>query len=330
MSMTTLSKRLLNYVSNKGKYDEREVMAARLEYGSNQRAAQALGIPRRTVDRIVNRVTERAAESGEEVTVGTPSIALIDIETAPILGYMWHFWKGGTGPNMMERDTYVMSWAAKWLGEDEVMADGICYNEDYTAGDEDDTRMLAGIWEILDDADFVVAHNGDRFDIKRLNTAFLLAGFFPPSPYKSIDTLKIAKNQFAFSSNKLDYILRVVEDRRKYDSGGFETWRACLDGDMEAWDKLITYNKQDVRDLEDIYLKLRPWDKSHPSAATHGPSVGRRVCTVCGSEDVRARDKTVSTGVSVFQLYTCNSCGHHMRDRQSKLTGNKEILVNAR
>jgi hypothetical protein len=334
--MKTLSKRLLNYVSNEGKYDEAAVIAARLATGSNKKAAAELGIPRRTVDRMVNRVVDRALNHGDMVTVETPNVLVMDIETAPILGYMWHFWKGGTSPTMMERDSYILSWAAKWLGEDEVMADAICYNDGYSAGDEDDTRMLAGIWNLLDEADFVVAHNGDRFDIKRLNTGFLLAHMFPPSPYRPIDTLKIAKRVFGFSSNRLDYILQLLEGRGKHDSGGFETWRACMAGDMEAWDNLIAYNKQDVQDLEDVYLKIRAWDTQHPSAATHGPSTGKPVCTVCGSEDVRARykedgsRKTVSTGVSVFPLYTCNDCGHHMRSRESLIRGNKAIFTNAK
>lgn len=323
MSMKSLSTRLLNYVSNKtrGRYDEEEIISTRLQCASNREAAAALGIPRRTVDRTVARVVERAEEQGEVVTVDSPNILVLDIESAPILGFMWHFWKGGTAPAMYQRPSYVMSWAAKWLGEDDVMADAICYNEDYQAGDEDDTRMLLGIWELLDDADFVVAHNGDNFDLKKLNTAFLLAGMGPPAPYKSIDTLKILKRKFKFDSNKLDYVLQQLEDKPKHDSGGFETWRGCMAGDMGAWEKLIEYNIEDVKDLERIYLRVRSWDHLHPSFATHKPIKGELVCTVCGSENVTLREgKTVSTAASVFQLYTCDDCGHHMRSRQSLLT----------
>lgn len=91
-------------------------------------------------------------------------------------------------------------------------------------------------------------------------------------------------------------------------------------GDMDAWKTLIEYNKADVLDLERIYLKIRAWDHLHPSASTHSPTAGRRVCTVCGSENVRATEKTVATAASVFQLFTCGDCGHHMRSRQSLLT----------
>ena len=332
MSIKTLSTRLLNYVSNKtgGKYDEAEVISARLQYTSNNETAKALGIPRRTVDRIVSRVMDRAEDQGETAMVETPKILVYDIETAPILGYMWHFWKGGTSPNMMERSSYVMSWAAKWLHDKEVMADALCYDENYTPGDEDDTRMLLGIWELLDEADFVVAHNGDNFDAKVLNTAFLLAGLRPPTPYRSIDTLKIAKRKFRFGSNKLDHILKLLEGRGKHDAGGFETWRGCMDGDMEAWDRMVTYNKQDVLDLETIYMQLRAWDHQHPSVATTGRTAGRRACTVCGSENVVDTGRTVSTNASQFKLFQCDDCGHHMRARNSLIGKEHMHLLNAK
>lgn len=324
MKMTNLSNILLNYASTN---KELRVIMARLASDSNNKASELVDIPRRTVDRIVARVAQRAQLAGEEIGVGQPKILILDIETAPMLSYIWSLWKPAFGTAMLEHTTYILSWAAKWHDSDEVFADAICYNEDYAAGDEDDKRMLQNIWNLLDEADFIVAHNGDKFDIKKLNTRFLLNGMTPPSPYKQIDTLKIVKRVFGFDSNRLDHLLKEMYDEGKDDAGGFDTWRGCMAGDMESWEKLISYNKADVTKLERLYMDIRGWDKQHPSAATHGGGTGKTVCTVCGSEDVKPTGKTVSTGVSVFPLFTCQGCGAHMRGRSSLLSPRQKQAV---
>ena len=46
------------------------------------------------------------------------NILFLDIETAPLLGYVWGLWKNNVGLNQIYRDSYVLNWAASWLGED--------------------------------------------------------------------------------------------------------------------------------------------------------------------------------------------------------------------
>jgi hypothetical protein len=324
--MMQLSQDILAYCQTES---EERIARARLAFSSNNEASQFLRMNRRSVDRAMAKIINRVLEAGGSPELGQPKILVLDIETAPMAGYLWSLWKPAFNTAMIDRHTYILSWAAKWVDSDEVMFDALCRNPDYSAGDESDERMLRGIWELLDEADYIVAHNGDRFDIKKLNTRFLLNSFTPPSPYRQIDTLKIAKRMFGFDSNKLDDLLKEMYGYGKDETGGFETWRGCMRGDMDSWDTLIEYNKGDVTKLERLYLDMRAWDKMHPSAATHGGSTGKRVCTVCGSEDVKSTDKTYSTGVSVFRIFTCGACGAHMRDRASMLTSDQRsnILV---
>lgn len=113
--MKRLSKNLLNFVSTS---KERAIIEARLVTESNHQAAKLVGIPRRTVDRAVNRVINRAEEEGVGSSfVPESKILILDIETAPMLSYLWNLWpKGGINHQMVERPTYILSWAAKWLG----------------------------------------------------------------------------------------------------------------------------------------------------------------------------------------------------------------------
>lgn len=324
-----VSKGTANFASTE---KEVRVLNARVLTESNNQAAKLLDMPRRTVDRIVNKVIDRAAEHGHDDSPSRPNVLILDIETAPLVAYLWSMWQHGTSLPAIENQTYVLSWAAKWLDEDEVMVDALCYDDDYVAGYEDDRRMIEGIWKLIDIADIVVAHNGDKFDIKRLNTRFVLNGLPRPTPYKSVDTLKIVKRNFAFDSNKLENLLQQFFGYGKDDAGGMETWIGCLKGDKDAWDTMVRYNKSDVTKLEELYLKIRNWDHLHPSVATNAPLRSVPVCTACGSTDVGPTGTTYKTGVSVFPVHRCNDCGNLMRERASIVSKSQKqaLLVNVK
>lgn len=320
-----VNKELLNYVSNES---EKKIITARLTYTSNRAAAEAIDVPRRTVDRTVNRVTERAALGG--AALNGAKILVLDIETAPMVGYLWSMWQNGTHLGAIESQTYILSWAAKWVGQEEVHADALYYNPDYTAGTEDDTRMLEGLWKLIDEADFVVGHNSDQFDLKWIRGRFLLAGMKPPAPTRPIDTLKIVKRNFKFNSNKLENILQLMYGEGKMDSGGMDTWIKCMKGDPEAWELMIKYNKVDVVQTERLYLDIRAWDHLHPSAAMHVH--GDYNCTACGSWEVEpVFNKHVSTNSGKYQLYRCQ-CGHQMRGRENLIDTEtrRSTLLNAK
>ena len=124
-------------------------------------------------------------------------VLVIDIETSPILGSVWGLWQQNLSLEMIKDDWYILSFAAKWLGEKEIIY------RDCRETLENDKLLMTEIHALLSQADYVIAHNGDKFDIKKINARLIMNGFPPPSPYKTIDTLKIAKKQFAFTSNKL-------------------------------------------------------------------------------------------------------------------------------
>ena len=50
-----------------------------------------------------------------------PKVLFYDIETAPILAYVWRLWDNNVGLNQIKSDWHLLSWAAKWLGEKKVM-----------------------------------------------------------------------------------------------------------------------------------------------------------------------------------------------------------------
>lgn len=238
-------------------------------------------------------------------------ILLLDIETRPILAYVWGIWKQNVGLNQIEEDWSILTYAAKWYGEDEY----VLY--DTAKGQKDDVSLLESLWGLLDEADVVVAHNGERFDVPKINARFLKAGFMPPSPYKQIDTLKVAKRQFRLTSNRLDYIAKYLGFEGKMETGGMQLWIDCMEDKAEAWDTMLEYNIKDVDILEWVYETLRPWIWNHPNVALYDDNEETR-CPVCGSNHIHFRGYAY-TPVGKYRRFVCLDCGKWNRTAENVL-----------
>lgn len=251
-----------------------------------------------------------------------PKVLLLDIETAPILGYVWQLWDQNVALNQIHTDWYILSWSAKWLGDP---PDKVMYMDQRNIKNlEDDSKLLTKVWCLLDDADVVITQNGKKFDIKKLNARFILNGMQPPSSFKQIDTLVIAKKHFGFTSNKLEYMSNKLCTKYKKlkhaKFSGFELWRECLAHNKQAWKEMEKYNKYDVLALEELYNKMIPWDSSVNFNVYHDSEVN--VCK-CGSTDFRKRGYYY-TNVARYQRYKCNNCGAETRDRVNVLSTEKK------
>ena len=224
-------------------------------------------------------------------------ILLLDIESSPNTAHVWGLWQQNVSINQLMESSYVLCYAAKWLGEKEVKFDSVHQSKPKT--------MLKGIHGLLNDADAVVHYNGTKFDIPTLNKEFLLHSFNPPSPYKQIDLLRVVRSNFRFPSNKLDYVAQRLNLGKKHEHEGHELWVKCMNGDKDAWKRMEKYNIQDVVLLENLYRHLLPWIKSHPN---HNLFSDGHVCPNCGSSSVQKRGTAISA-TGTYQRYQCRSCG---------------------
>jgi hypothetical protein len=261
-----------------------------------------------------------------------PKILHIDIETAPIKAFVWGLWKNNVSLNQIETDWYVLTWVAKWHRAEHLEEDALPFHEEtYKKDPQNDKALLETLWPLLDEADIVVAHNGDKFDLPKLNARFIYHGIAPPSPYKTVDTLKVAKYTFRFTSNKLQYLANFLGFGGKEQTGGQQLWTDCIEGIQEAWDTMVTYNRKDVQLLEDVYTVMRPWIRNHPNFGVYSDE-NYSMCTVCGSPEIdnltESEDKYAYTNLGKFELYKCTDCGKYIRGRSSVLDKvKKKFLV---
>lgn len=243
---------------------------------------------------------------------------VFDIETAPTLGWVWQLWD--TNVIEVESEWYMLCFAYKWLDEKKTHVVKLTdFKKDYKANPENDKKVVEALWKLFDEADVIIAHNGDRFDIRSSNARFLVHGLTPPSPYKTVDTLKVARRHFKFNSNKLDDLGQYLKIGRKIRTGGKDLWMDCLRGDLKAWDRMGKYNIQDVVLLEKLYYKFLPWINNHPIFDIDS-------CP-CGSKKL-TKQGTRQKGASVYQRYRCTRCGKWLRGRLPEKGFDKPQFVN--
>lgn len=250
-------------------------------------------------------------------------VLIVDIETAPMLGYVWSLWDNNVALNQLKSDWYILSFSAKWLYDD---AKNIIYMDQRKAKNiEDDSKLLEKLWDLLDQADVIITQNGVKFDVPKINARFIQNGFPPPSSYRHIDTHQIAKRVFGFTSNKLEYMtdkLCTTYKKQKHAKfSGFELWKQCLAGNINAWEEMRVYNENDVLSLEELYIVLAPWD-SRINFNVFKESLETE-CNACGCTEFKSHGfKYTNTGK--FRRYVCENCGAEVSNKENLLTKEKK------
>lgn len=240
-------------------------------------------------------------------------ILLFDIENTPLVTYTWGIWEQDVIE--VKEEWYILCFAYKWLGEKETHVVALPDFQGYKKDRKNDEKLVKKLWELFDKAEIIVAHNGDQFDIKKANARFIQYGFEPPQPYKTIDTLKVARRHFKFDSNKLDYLGQYLKLGRKLPHTGKHLWFGCMEGDEKSWKLMREYNKQDVILLEKVYLKLRGWMTTSPNINLVFGTVNN--CPKCGSEHIQRRGFGYTTLTS-YRRYKCMNCGAWLHGERVK------------
>lgn len=169
-----------------------------------------------------------------------------------------------------------------------------------------DKKIVVELHKFLSAATMLIGHNSDAFDLKKFNTRAIFHGLKPIPPIASVDTLKIARKHFAFTSKKLAYIAEFLKVGAKDES---PDWNKVLDGNRAEIARMKKYNQTDVEVTEKVYLKLRSWATNHPKIHTVTDIAGHELPTCqCGSANVIKRGFTV-TRTGKKQRMQCNDCG---------------------
>lgn len=259
----------------------------------------------------------QAKETPKPKMAQNPRVLVFDIETSPMTVMVWGLYEQRISSDNVLEDWFVLSYAAKWLCDDEVISNVLTSQE---VKNRNDKRIVEEMWKLFDEADIVIAYNGNHFDIRKLNARFIYHDMKPPSPYQSIDPLLVARKSFSFSSNKLDFVNSYLSLGNKIHEG-FDLWRKCYSANAEALKEMETYNRQDVVALEELYMKIRPWITSHPNLGVY-LDTNETVCPKCGNAELSWKG-FYFTPAGKYRAFRCECCGAVGRSKQNELDKDK-------
>lgn len=229
-----------------------------------------------------------------------------DIETAPNIVFSWRIGREiSVNHHNIIQERAIICICYKWEGEKKVH---------YLTWDRgDDKKMLEEFAEVMEQADEMVAHNGDRFDLRWFNARNLIHGLEPIPAPKTVDTLKIARKHFLLNSNALDYLGKLLFGKGKIKTD-FSLWvDIVLHNSPSAMKKMVKYCKGDVRLLERVWGKLRGYEapKTHAAVNVTGNVKDRWRCPHCGSGNVKkSKTRVTAKGMVQFQMQ-CLDCGRY-------------------
>lgn len=227
----------------------------------------------------------------------------IDIETSPNVVYSWRVgYKINLDSENIVEERSIVCIAYKWEGEKTVRSL-------QWAKRGDDKKMLEQFVPILESADEVVAHYGDRFDLPwiRARAAF---HNIPVSPFiKSIDTKAQSSRLFYFNANNLDYLGQYLGLGKKIETD-FKLWKNVMAGSNAALKKMVAYCKHDVILLERVYQRLKNYHvaKTHAAVLQGGE---RTSCVDCASTNTQRRGYRVTVAGTRSQIMSCSDCGRN-------------------
>ncbi len=237
----------------------------------------------------------------------------LDLETTPNI-FKVKSWNVGDEVILRHDDLIqerqVIMCSYNWLSDKEDDVKRITWGNR-----QDDTRIIKKMTKIMAEADIVIGHNGDRFDIKWLKTRALILGLEPIHNVVSIDTLKLTRSNFRLNSNKLDYITQVLGLPKKI-STSYDLWTRVMNGDKEALEEMGVYCDNDVTILRQTFLRILPYVAKLPvnlGLMLHGIDSPNILCRHCAKPQQMVRRGFAYTLRGKYQIFVCKNCHHSQR-----------------
>ncbi len=202
-------------------------------------------------------------------------------------------------------DQFCTCAAWKWHNEASTYVVKITDNKRQFKEDfRNDYIVAKKLHDLMEEADVIVAHNGDNFDIKHANALFIKHGLGPIPKRKSIDTLKVARKYFSFPGNSLDQLSKRFGSTGKNKK---PSWYKMTDGNAKEIDIAAKYCKNDVIELEKVFVKLKPYIDNFPRLPDNKRP---EQCECCHSKRIQSRGTNL-VGQSLQKSFRCMECGHN-------------------
>lgn len=227
-----------------------------------------------------------------------------DIETSPNIVYSWRIgYNLNITPENIIDERKIICISYKWESDETIHT--LTWDKNQC-----DKKMLIKFIEVANQSDELIAHNGDRFDIKWIRTRCIYHRIPMFPNYKTLDTLKKAKSGFNFNSNKLDYIAQYLGVGAKVKHSGFDMWKGVMNNDKTALSEMVHYCEGDIIVLEDVFLTMQSYIKQNTHAGVLNNNL-KYSCPCCSSEQITLLKNNVTAMGTIKRLIECNDCNYN-------------------
>lgn len=252
-----------------------------------------------------------------------PKVLFFDIETTPNLAFVWEPGKQYVNYDNLYKERKISCICYKWAGQKTVhsLTMDLSKHNINSYDDNADEKMLKKFSEIYAEADLVVGHNALRFDVAHIK-ARLVKYRLPDLTPVILDDTYLSSRHIGFNSHRLDYLGRYLGEGRKT-SHNYSLWVRVMNGDRNALKSTVTYCKQDVKLLERLYDRLRPYIKSKLNRAAFSGTTG--CCPSCGNNSLIGKGVRFTSSLGLRQRLLCMSCGKNFTTGNNLLRNAKEF-----
>jgi DNA polymerase III epsilon subunit-like protein len=241
-------------------------------------------------------------------------IVSFDVETTSIIveAPVWSLYDQNISHKHIKRDWSIICICYKEFGEKTIHSIAITDDED-RKDFLDDYNVIKKFREYLEDVDILIGHNANAFDVKKFNARLAYHRLKPLPKILTIDTLKEARKFAKFTSNRLDYLgIYLGLGNKIVTTPGL--WDRVMLEDPRAVKEMVKYCKRDVSLLEDVYIALRPYMRSHPNIA----SFGTVNCPKCDSDNMQSHKTRITALGLLKKQYQCGDCGSYYTEKSSE------------
>lgn len=241
--------------------------------------------------------------------MGKPKIVSWDVEISGITVNTWNLYPERIPYQNIIQDWYLVSVCWKELDKKTVHKSSLLDDPKRFAKDHtDDYHVVKTVRQALEDVDILIAHNA-KFDLKAFNTRLIFHNLPPLPKILQVDTLGEIKKVSKFTSNRLDYLSKILTNTEKQKTSDNLWFRVCK-GEVKAIKEMVRYNVKDVLILEKLYLRIRKYI-SHPVIS----GANELSCPKCGSFNFTKHKPRLTASGSKYQQYQCK-CGSYFQDRK--------------
>ncbi len=300
-----------------------EAVAAYKRHNHNKTlAAKSLGLSRSTfrnrLDKALSLGLDVCDDDGRQIR--EPKILFYDLELSGSLAFLFQSGKQYVNPANIFFHQFIISIHWKWSDDGGVQNFSVLDNPE---GEfyHNDIHVARKAIELFEQADIVVAHNGNRFDKKHVFGAAQRHRLPPFREPLYIDTLNDARRA-KYDSNKLGELCKRLDLKQKKRETRIDWWhKATIFGCKESISKIVHYGDGDIETLEELYYLQRPYNaRFHPNLNLILGTNDR--CPACGSSNIELQDRPKIKGkTSIVDEYRCKSCGAYSNSGRNQRKG---------